>query len=542
MIASDKGNYQTDEVVDIAGVEFLSYERVRVTAKYVDLNLKQEILLSSWDAFADVKGRISTDWRVIDVNGGGTRIVIEAKGTITGLGSKIEIINAPLAGEALSMNQCGNDPTSTNCDGSSPAGWTGGLVGNANSNYLVGDSISYRAVMSDLNPAATYSFTIKYDTTKSGKNAIDYLTSYNRTVTGSNPCRDSGTANPTAFCSGAPDDTETIPLDDVVTRGRDLTLGTPDDITKAPGVFSLWGGVITGVSGYTYTDSSGTFPNGTSVTRITVTFDPSGTSAVLAWGGHIATDANWGTGNGAQNLPGSPYHTSNGGLVNNLDLTSVTGSQDLSLSANAVGASGTMTIVKQASPPNEFQSFGFSASGGLLPATFSLLDDDADGIVNNIVGTDMNFNPSRTFAGIGTFTFTETTFGAFDLLDIKCMTNAGTPVSMVNLVNRSVTVTVASGDNITCTWENSLTTAATVSVSGRVTDSYGRGLSRASVSVTDGSGNRLTVTTNTFGYYTINEVEAGESYVFDVRRKGYTFPSRLISVNDDLSNVDFTAQ
>jgi hypothetical protein len=86
-------------------------------------------------------------------------------------------------------------------------------------------------------------------------------------------------------------------------------------------------------------------------------------------------------------------------------------------------------------------------------------------------------------------------------------------------------------------------TAASVSVGGRVTTASGRGISNVIVSAIDGSGNALTTTTNSFGYYSFAELRAGETYIFSVRAKLYRFaqPSRVLSVNDVQNNVNFTS-
>lgn len=86
-------------------------------------------------------------------------------------------------------------------------------------------------------------------------------------------------------------------------------------------------------------------------------------------------------------------------------------------------------------------------------------------------------------------------------------------------------------------------TAASVSVGGRVTTASGRGISKATVSVTDGSGNVLTTATNSFGYYNFAELPAGETYIFSVRAKRYQFaqPSQVLSINDEQNDVNFTA-
>ena len=85
-------------------------------------------------------------------------------------------------------------------------------------------------------------------------------------------------------------------------------------------------------------------------------------------------------------------------------------------------------------------------------------------------------------------------------------------------------------------------TAASVSVSGRVSTPLGRGLTNSTVTMTDASGNVRTVRTGTFGYFRFDEVEAGQTYVFNVNSKRYTFAPQVVSVMENLTDLNFTAE
>jgi hypothetical protein len=85
------------------------------------------------------------------------------------------------------------------------------------------------------------------------------------------------------------------------------------------------------------------------------------------------------------------------------------------------------------------------------------------------------------------------------------------------------------------------TTAASVSVAGKVT-ARGRGISNAVVHLTSQNGEIQTARTNRFGYYTFRELAAGETYIFNVYSKRYRFDSKVISLTEDLAELDFTAQ
>lgn len=88
---------------------------------------------------------------------------------------------------------------------------------------------------------------------------------------------------------------------------------------------------------------------------------------------------------------------------------------------------------------------------------------------------------------------------------------------------------------------NATPTAASVSISGQVTDFAGRGVNRAVVSITDASGASHTAVTNPFGYYRFKEVEAGETYIFSVSHKRYQFNPQVVFVAEQVEQLNFTA-
>jgi hypothetical protein len=88
------------------------------------------------------------------------------------------------------------------------------------------------------------------------------------------------------------------------------------------------------------------------------------------------------------------------------------------------------------------------------------------------------------------------------------------------------------------------TTAAGVSLSGRVTTAEGAGIRNARVVITGESlPEPRVMTTGSFGYYSFEGLTAGQTYVVTVNSQRYTFtvPSRVIHLVDNLTDVDFTA-
>jgi CSLREA domain-containing protein len=86
-------------------------------------------------------------------------------------------------------------------------------------------------------------------------------------------------------------------------------------------------------------------------------------------------------------------------------------------------------------------------------------------------------------------------------------------------------------------------TASDVTVSGRVSDSTGRGIRNVNVSLTDQQGHVQSALTGPFGYYQLTSITSGQTCVVLVAAKRFSFsePLRVISVNTELSGLDFVA-
>ena len=228
-------------------------------------------------------------------------------------------------------------PSTDGCSASA-SDWVSGNLGASKSTYFEGDSIPYRMLFGNLSTTGSHTITFEWDTTKSGKHAIDYLTTFNRTVATANPCLGVTGCSPATFTTFA------IPADPQVTGAG---------VTPIAGSFTMYGGTITGASIYTYANGSGFA--GDKSARITLTFTATVPNPVLAWGGHIAARINWGWDIAAVDIAGSPFH------MRLIDLDGGGGNQDRSLSTEAVIFPGSITIVKDATP-NGATSFPFTAS------------------------------------------------------------------------------------------------------------------------------------------------------------------------------------
>ena len=85
-------------------------------------------------------------------------------------------------------------------------------------------------------------------------------------------------------------------------------------------------------------------------------------------------------------------------------------------------------------------------------------------------------------------------------------------------------------------------TAASVLITGAVRTADGRGIPNATVQMADSNGTIRNTRTNSFGYYRFEGVEVGGSYVFNVSAKGHQFDSQIVSVQDNIQDLDFFAQ
>src|SRR4051794_7523530 len=258
------------------------------------------------------------------------------------------------ASGSADLDQCANGSLGSPSD-CAPSEWVNGNLGASKAHYSEGDSVPYRMLFGGLSTSGSHTVIIEWDTTKSDKHALDCVTTYNRTVTGANPC--AGVILDCTSPSTAP-----IPPDTQVSGAG---------VTQIAGNFTLFGGTITSASPYVYSQGSGF--TGDKSASIAITFTASVPNPVLAWGGHIATRADWGLTASAVNISGSPYH------MRLLSLDGSGGNQDRSLSADAVLFPGFIHVVKHAVGGDA--TFGYTASPAPL-ANFNITTSGGTGSQN----------------------------------------------------------------------------------------------------------------------------------------------------------------
>jgi hypothetical protein len=242
---------------------------------------------------------------------------------------------SPFATEAhiANIDQCRNGPIDSPEPCVDPSsnpnhGWVNGNSNSTQAHWAEGESIPYRLRLEGL-AQGVHTVEIQYDFTEpsaEAKHAIDYLTSYTRTETTADACTNVLIASE---CSNV--STLDIPIDPVLD-----TCETPQHIPavdggvpQEPGSFVLYNGTLISSSYVgTHTCQGSAIP----VTMmITFSVSTANSNAVLAWGGHIAAQFDWGNGESAGAISGSPYHMRLVSIDGETD-----GSQDLALQSAAI--------------------------------------------------------------------------------------------------------------------------------------------------------------------------------------------------------------
>lgn len=163
---------------------------------------------------------------------------------------------------------------------------------------------------------------------------------------------------------------------------------------------------------------------------------------------------------------------------------------------------------------------------------------------------------SGTYTAVAALNFTTPTNSAMAAaLDGNAAANR-------TVITQTITVNIPVGQEIMLRWTDindagndhgvsiddlSVTPQATVSaagvtIGGRVLTADGRALGKTQITLTDSQGNTRTTVSSSFGFYSFEEVEAGQTYTLNAASKQYQFDAKTISVNDPIADLDFTAQ
>ncbi len=352
----------------------------------------------------------------------------------------------------------------------SPVLWKNGNLNDNNSHYVEGESIPYRAVLTDLPVGTSITATIGYDIKNGGKHAIDYITHYDRI---------GEVVDPTAGVAGIVGGPSTFAIPAPSSAGSPVA-GQPtasfNALTSGERVITAWNATITNV---VYATQGNLTANSAEAT-INVTFTPSASTVVLAWGGHIGSRLDWGfdgaTPRSAGGINGSSYHMRlddwdcNDGQNNSTcdrDLGTL-GNQDRSLSAGAVIPPAILTIVKNVVNDNGgagvASDFSFSLNGG------TATNFEADGSNQVSLPVDSVFSVVET-AATGYTTSYEGCSGTITATGATCtITNNDIAPPAATLTLTKIVNNTAGGSATANQWTVKATGPETISGAGTVTD------------------------------------------------------------------------
>jgi hypothetical protein len=319
-IATDKTDYAPGETVNISGSGWTAGEAVTLQVLHTDGgdNTTSDAH-APWTVNADGNGNVTATW-VVPTDQDELNSTLQLTATAASGTTSVTFTDGP-----GNLDQAHNggigDPVID------PVEWDNGDANRNNSHFLEGQSIPYRLVLSGLSAGTHHVVTIGWDITNSGKNAFDYITSFQRI---------NETVDPLSGLSGIPNSPSTFPIpaptQNLTINSNLEPLTSFNALPSSEKQMTIYNGTITTM----YYNTEGDPTQAQSETRITIEFDvAAGTGTkdvVLSWGGHIASRADWGVGNSASAIDGSPYHT------RFIDLDGKGGNQDMSMKAGPQGA------------------------------------------------------------------------------------------------------------------------------------------------------------------------------------------------------------
>ena len=269
-VVTDQSDYAPGSTAYIIGTGFLPKETVNLQVLHADGTLNTGEHYEPWFVQASSRGDYRTEWHVCDCVG--ALLELTAIGQRSGLTARARFTDGPSANEVLE-------------------GWFdlaqlwGGTIQGNNSRYGEGDAIPLRFVAS-LPAGSTNTVLLKYDFSSGGtQRFFDSLASYNASIQNAEPTNGiTGLASRLQW--PIPLDSSLPPLAQIPSGLRVLT------------TYNI--STLTSVGSYTLT-------NGVKAIRLNFTVAP-GTApknVVIAYGGHLASEAAWGVGNGASHFPGA---------------------------------------------------------------------------------------------------------------------------------------------------------------------------------------------------------------------------------------------
>jgi len=320
------------------------------------------------------------------------------------------------------FDQCANDDGDGYNGDPGDCSWTNGNMNTNNSTIFEEDSTVQRLLMSGLTNG-THTVTLEYQTTKGGKHAYDFLTSFDQSedwVTLEDLCSGTVTTGFASCMTAASSTSPDLVEDPLNTDGTDDTNqnimiinGTISSTTQPVLVSGSYGAdSLTNIDVEFEIDTSDCKD---SVTKQSVTTCP----VFMAWGAHVSSQEDWGSGQSAVNISGSPYHMK----VIALDGAS-TGNRDNQMQAGAIAAptQATLTLLKTVINDN---------GGTALDTAWTL---EASG-PTPITGVEGDTSITAALVDAGDYTLSESNGpSGYTASAYSCIVNGGDPVVSNSLI------------------------------------------------------------------------------------------------------------
>jgi uncharacterized repeat protein (TIGR01451 family) len=224
------------------------------------------------------------------------------------------------------------------------------------------------------------------------------------------------------------------------------------------------------------------------------------------------------------------------------------------LSSSEVLAQADLAVMKNAP---EFTYAGSNLSYTITVNNFGLASIDAtltDTLPGNTTFVSLIQNSGPTFncttptvgAG-GTVSCTAAIFASqaeaqFTLtVNVSSGTLVGTQFTNIATVSTITTDVNDENNSSAATTTVIAPSAASVSVSGRVLTSNGRGIRNVLVRLVDEQGQQRAAMTSSFGYFRFVDIPAGQTYTISVSGKKYSFtqPVQLLNLTGETDEINF---
>ena len=182
-----------------------------------------------------------------------------------------------------------------------------------------------------------------------------------------------------------------------------------------------------------------------------------------------------------------------------------------------------------------------------FPYTATNMSTSSFSLVTNQDYYDPNVQPGTSTNPI---VIQEASVAGWQLMSISCIdpTTGASSNATIDLANHKASIIAAGSQQVDCTFTSQpiSTTAAGVTISGGVAFATGRGIRGVTVELIDlYTGSTKFTSTNSFGYYSFEDVPVSHTYVVAVvTTKSWNISSnyRAVTPTDDLMGVNFIVQ